>query len=252
MRVIDGTRTVRLAALGDLHCTKKSQGAYQELFSHAAEQADVLLLCGDLTDFGLPEEAQVLASELRRLGNMPVVGVLGNHDYESGREEDVRRILTEEAGVQVLDGQSCTFHGVGFAGVKGFLGGFGERMLQAWGERAVKRIVREALEETEKLESALARLHTQHRIVLMHYAPIRATVEGEPPEVIPYLGCSRLAEPIHRHPVTAVVHGHAHHGSPEGATENNVPVYNVSIPVLRRSYPDRPAFRIMTVQVSHE
>ena len=140
----------------------------------------------------------------------------------------------------ILDGDAVEFHGVGFAGAKGFCGGFGRRALEPWGEPAIKAFVREALDESLKLESALARLRTKHRIALLHYAPIQATVEGEPPEIFPFLGSSRLEEPINRYEVTAVLHGHAHHGSPEGRTSTNVPVYNVSMSLLRRTFPDRP------------
>ncbi len=208
--------TVRVAAIGDLHCGKASQGAFQALFARAVELADVLVLCGDLTDYGLPEEAQVLAKEMAGAAKLPMVGVLGNHDFESGRQDEVRKILTD-AGVTLLDGESCEIQGVGFAGVKGFAGGFGRGTLGAWGERAVKQFVQEAQDEALKLESALARLRTPSRIAVLHYAPIQATVEGEPPVIFPFLGCGRLEEPLSRYPVQAVVHGHAHNGSPEGA-----------------------------------
>ena len=232
---------VRIAAVGDVHCTKTSQGALQPLFGEMAESADVIALCGDLVDYGLPDEAHVLVKELGGAikSNVPVVAVLGNHDFEAGQPEAVKDILCE-AGVTVLDGDAVEVHGVGFAGAKGFCGGFGRRALEPWGEPAIKAFVREAIDESLKLESALARLRTKHRIALLHYAPIQATVEGEPPEIFPFLGSSRLEEPINRYEVTAVLHGHAHHGSPEGRTSTNVPVYNVSMSLLRRTFPDRP------------
>jgi Icc-related predicted phosphoesterase len=236
---------VRVAAVGDVHCTKDSQGLLQPLFAQVAATADVLVLCGDLTDYGLPEEAEVLARELAAV-KLPIVAVLGNHDCHSGREAEVARVLTD-AGLMILDGDAREVRGVGFAGVKGFGGGFGRGTLGAWGEPTVKAFVQEALDEAMKLESALARLRTPHRIAVLHYAPIRATVEGEPPEIFPYLGCSRLEEPLSRYPTTAVFHGHAHNGSPEGRTAGGVPVYNVSLPLLRKAYPDRPAFRILEV-----
>ena len=139
------------------------------------------------------------------------------------------------AGVTMLDGESCEIKGVGFAGAKGFGGGFGRGTLGAWGEPAVKLFVQEAIDEAMKLESALARLRTEHKIVVLHYAPIRATVENEPPEIFPYLGCSRLEEPLLRYPATAVVHGHAHNGTFERKTQTGVPVYNVSAPPGRCS-----------------
>jgi Icc-related predicted phosphoesterase len=239
---------VRVAAVGDLHCGKESQGALQPLFARAAEAADVLVLCGDLTDYGLPDEARVLARELTGTVRIPVLAVFGNHDYESGHADEVRTILTE-AGVRILDGDFVEIEGVGFAGVKGFAGGFGDRALQSWGEPVLKRFVREAVEEALKLEGALARIHAPRRVAILHYAPIRDTVDPEPPEVVPFLGSSRLEEPINRYAAVVAFHGHAHHGTPEGRTSTGVPVYNVSIPVLRATFPDRPPFRLFEVQV---
>jgi Icc-related predicted phosphoesterase len=239
---------VRVAAVGDLHCGKESQGALQPLFARAAEAADVLVLCGDLTDYGLPDEARVLARELTGTVRIPVLAVFGNHDYESGHADEVRTILTE-AGVRILDGDFVEIEGVGFAGVKGFAGGFGDRALQSWGEPVLKRFVREAVEEALKLEGALARIHAPRRVAILHYAPIRDTVDPEPPEVVPFLGSSRLEEPINRYAAVVAFHGHAHHGTPEGRTSTGVPVYNVSIPVLRATFPDRPPFRLFEVRV---
>ena len=235
--------TIRLAAVGDVHCTRASSGALAPMFTEAASQADVLLLVGDLTDYGLPEEARVLARELSGV-KIPMLGVLGNHDCESGHEEEVVKILVE-AGVQMLDGDSVEIQGVGFAGVKGFCGGFGRRTLEPWGEAATKAFVHEAVAEALKLERALARLRTAQRVALLHYAPIEATVEGEPREIFAFLGCSRLEDPLIRYPVTAVFHGHAHRGCPEGKTVNGTPVYNVAMPLLRRTYPDQPPFRLI-------
>lgn len=237
--------TVRFAAVGDLHCTKDSAGSLREMFSQAAQAADALLLCGDLTDYGLPEEAHVLADELSA-ARVPIVAVLGNHDFESDQADEVRRVLSA-AGVQVLDGEACEIHGVGIAGAKGFSGGFGRGALGPWGESAIKLFVNEAIQEALKLESALAKLRTPQRIALLHYSPIQATVEGEPVEIFPFLGTSRLEDPLLRQPVNAVFHGHAHRGSPEGRTMNGTPVFNVAMPLLRRSYPDKPAFRVWEV-----
>jgi Icc-related predicted phosphoesterase len=239
-------QAVRVAAIGDVHCTKTSQGVLQPLFQQINDSADILLLCGDLTDFGLPEEAQVLAKELTTSLKIPVVAVLGNHDFESGQAEEVKRILCD-AGVKVLDGDGCEIHQIGFAGTKGFAGGFGERALQPWGEESIKRFVHEAIDEALKLEKAISRLQTAQRIVLLHYSPIRATVEGEPVEIFPFLGSSRLEETLNRYPVTAIFHGHAHHGSPEGRTQRDVPVYNVALPLLRRVYSDQPPFRVEVI-----
>ncbi|HEV8474036.1 MAG TPA: metallophosphoesterase [Methylomirabilota bacterium] len=242
------TDVVRVAAVGDLHAAKAMvAGALAPVFAQVAERADVLALCGDLTDTGQPEEARFLVRELA-VAKVPVVAVLGNHDYESERADEVRQILSE-AGVTVLDGDSCELRGVGFAGVKGFAGGFGERALQSWGEPILKAFVREAVEEALKLEGALARLRTPHRIALLHYSPIRATVADEPSEIAAFLGSSRLEDPLNRYPVTAAFHGHAHRGAPEGRTATNVPVYNVALPLLRRRFPNDPPFRVIVVGV---
>lgn len=236
---------MRFAAVGDLHCTKDSRGQLRDLFAQASESADALLLCGDLTDYGLPEEAKVLAEELSVV-SVPIVAVLGNHDFESGRADQVRQVLNA-AGVRVLDGEACEIRGVGIAGVKGFCGGYGRGALGPWGEQAIKVFVNEAIQESLKLESALAKLRTPQRIALLHYAPIEATVRGEPVEIYAFLGTSRLEDPLIRYPVTAVFHGHAHRGAPEGTTVNGTPVYNVARPLLQRTYPDRPAFRLLEV-----
>lgn len=235
---------VRVAAVGDIHFGRAEQGTpLRSLFAEVAERADVLALCGDLTDTGDPEEARALSRVLGGV-TIPIVAVLGNHDYESGRSDEVSRILCD-AGVRVLDGEACEVEGVGFAGVKGFAGGFGRGTLGPWGEDIVKRFVQEALGEALKLETALSRLRTQRRVALLHYAPVEMTVEGEPREIYPFLGCSRLEEPLSRYPVDAVFHGHAHHGTPEGKTLSNVPVYNVSLHLLQRVFPDRPPFRVI-------
>jgi Icc-related predicted phosphoesterase len=239
---------VRLAAVGDIHCTKTSEGTLQPLFSKAAESADVLLLCGDLTDYGLPEEAQILVKELSA-ARIPTIAVFGNHDYESGKQDEVQQILTD-AGVTLLDGNACEVQGIGFAGVKGFGGGFGSKALGAWGEESIKKFVHETLDEALKLESALAKLETPQRIAVLHYSPIQATVEGEPLEIFPFLGSSRLEEPINRYSVTAAFHGHAHHGHPEGRTRGNIPVYNVAMPLLKRTFRDRPPFHLMEIPVT--
>jgi Icc-related predicted phosphoesterase len=240
---------VRVAAVGDVHCSRTSQGMLQPLFAQAAERADVLVLCGDLTDYGLEEEAQILAKELTAAAKIPIIAVLGNHDYESGQHDTIRQIL-RDAGVMVLDGETCEVHGVGFAGIKGFAGGFGRGTLGYWGEVSVKQFVQESIDEALKLESALARLRNERRIAVLHYAPIQATIEGEPPEIFPFLGCSRLEEPFTRYSVYAVVHGHAHGGSPEGRTSGDIPVYNVSLPLLRRAFPEQPPFRILELSVA--
>ena len=236
---------VRFAAVGDIHVTKDAAGTLRAFFAQATAAADVLLLCGDLTDYGTAEEAQVLADELAAV-KVPVVAVLGNHDYESGTPEVVVETLTR-AGVRVLDGEAIEIEGVGIAGAKGFAGGFGRGSLGAWGEPAIKAFVQECQHEAMKLESALAKLRTPRRIALLHYSPIAGTVEGEPKDIFPFLGSSRLEEPLLRYPVDAVFHGHAHRGTLEGKTINGVPVFNVAKPLLTRTRPGEPPFRVYEV-----
>jgi len=243
--------TLRIAAVADIHVKKTSQGTLQPLFSKVTEDADVLLLCGDLTDYGTIEETKILAKEITSALRIPAIGVLGNHDFESGLEKDVASILTD-AGVVMLDGDSHEVHGVGFAGVKGFAGGFGRRALGAWGEKIIKDFVHETINEALKLEAALARLRTPQKVAVLHYSPIQATVGGEPPEIVAFLGSSRLEEPLDRYRVNAVFHGHAHRGSPEGRTKNGAPVYNVAMPVLAASFPDQPPFRVIEILLTAE
>jgi Icc-related predicted phosphoesterase len=234
---------VNIAVVGDVHCTRSSSGQMANYFAQMADSADLILLAGDITDYGLPEEGHILVKELSRAMKVPIVTVLGNHDFESGKQEELRHIL-EGAGVHVLDGDHYEYEGVGIVGAKGFGGGFGRRMLEPWGEDANKHFVREAMEEAIKLERGLSKTHTAHKIVLLHYSPIRDTVEGEPPETMPFLGSSRLEEPINRFGVDVVFHGHAHRGSPQGKTHDGVPVYNVSMPLLRHNNPEHPGFML--------
>jgi Icc-related predicted phosphoesterase len=240
--------TVRVAAVGDIHLGGKGlEPPLQILFGQVSEHADVLALCGDLTDQGDPEEAKLMAKALATV-SVPIVAVLGNHDYHCGKEAEVARILAD-AGVHVLDGDTHEVLGVGFAGIKGFAGGFGRRALGPWGEPLIKQFVRAALDEALKLETALGRLRTERKVALLHYSPIAGTVMGEPLEIYPYLGSSRLEEPLTRYPVDVVFHGHAHHGAPESRTRENVPVYNVSMVLLQHTFPDRPPFRVVELRV---
>ena len=238
---------LRLAAVGDVHCNRKTNGELQPMFAEAAARADVLLLCGDLTDYGLPEEARNLVQELAPV-KVPIVAVLGNHDCESGHEEEVTRIL-QDRGIHLLDGEVVEIQGVGFTGVKGFGGGFGRRTLEPWGEKATKAFVHEAVAEALKLESGLARLRTPQRVAVLHYAPIEATVEGEPREIFPFLGSSRLEEPLNRYRVALAVHGHAHRGSTEGRTSSGIPVYNVALPLMKRHFPEDLGMRFLEVEM---
>lgn len=246
--VAKSEQLVRVAAMGDVHCNSGCRGKLQPLFEQITGSADVLALCGDLTDHGLPDEARALVREVQGVHQIPILAVLGNHDYESGHEQEIQSILTD-AGITLLDGDCREIRGVGFVGVKGFGGGFGRGMLSAFGEPAIKEFVQASIDEAMKLETGLSRLHTDQRIAILHYSPIEATVHGEPPVIYPYLGSSRLEEPLNRFRVTAAIHGHAHKGAPEGKTSAGVPVYNVSIPVMREHYPDRPPFRLLDLHV---
>ena len=224
---------LRLAAIGDLHVVETMKQPYRDLFAKISQHADVLALCGDLTNFGKTSEAEILAEDLQAC-SIPVVGVLGNHDYECGQPEEVARIL-HQAGLRLLDGEAIEVNGVGFAGVKGFIGGFGAHMLSAFGEPAIKAFVQASVDENLKLESGLRMLKTERTVVVLHYSPVAETVEGEPEAIFPFLGSARLCETIDRFPgVTCVVHGHAHRGAPKGATLRGTPVYNVARPVLNR------------------
>jgi Icc-related predicted phosphoesterase len=201
-------------------------------------EAEGLVLAGDLTDHGLVEEAQTLAEALDQL-RVPCAAVLGNHDFEGNAVKELVRILGA-AKVEVLDGDHALFdRRLGVAGVKGFIGGFERGMLQAFGEPVVKAFVQEAVNEGLKLEAALGQLDVEKKVVLMHYAPISQTTDGEPAEIRPYLGTSRLVVPIDSFGAAAVFHGHAHHGAPEGRTPRGVPVYNVAMPVLKRVWDAR-------------
>jgi Icc-related predicted phosphoesterase len=228
---------VRIAAVADLHFGRHAPESYMPMFA-AANTADVLVICGDLTDHGRVDQAQGLARLIKEQTRVPVVAVLGNHDYESGQVVALADTM-REAGVRVLDGDSMTIAGIGFAGVKGFCGGFGPRALGPWGEPLIKAFVQETLAEALKLETALARLRATTRVALLHYSPVVSTVMGEPPEVFPFLGSSRLEEPLLRLGVAAVFHGHAHHGQLQGRTAQGAPVFNVSLPLLQRAQPPR-------------
>jgi Icc-related predicted phosphoesterase len=240
---------VRVAAVGDVHCSPTCRGSLHAILEQVAASADVLAICGDLTNHGLPEEGRALVEELATLHGLPVVAVLGNHDYESNRVDELRKVITD-AGIHVLDGDVVEIKGVGFVGAKGFGGGFDRGTLSAFGEPGTKRFVQEAIDEVHKLETALARTTAEKKIAVLHYAPIRTTVVGEAEEIFAFLGSGRLEEPLNRYQVTACVHGHAHRGAPEGRTKTGVPVYNVAIPVMRAAYPNRPPFRVLDVHVA--
>jgi Icc-related predicted phosphoesterase len=240
----DEKKIQRIAAVGDIHVRDSDKGKWTEFFREASRSADVLLICGDLTDTGDEVEAQVLTEELKSC-TIPVVAVLGNHDFEKGRHKLIRQIVQSE-NVHILDGEAIVIGGIGFAGVKGFGGGFDRHMLSMFGEGAMKSFVQEAVDEALHLERALARLDSENKdikkIALLHYSPIRETVIGEPEAIYPFLGCSRLAEPLNRKNVLAAFHGHAHIGSLEGKTSAGVRVYNVAKPILQKAGYPQPFF----------
>jgi Icc-related predicted phosphoesterase len=238
----DGNGTFRLAAVADLHCRADQHGRFRELVRMVNGEAEGLVLPGDLTDHGTVAEVETLAEALSLL-RVPCAAVLGNHDYEGNQVREIVRILGE-AKVEVLDGDHAVFDKrLGIAGVKGFAGGFEKGMLQAFGEPLVKAFVQEAVNEGLKLEAALAQLDLQKKIVIVHYAPIAQTTDGEDPEIRAYLGTTRLAAPCEAFGAVAVFHGHAHHGTPEGRTPKGIPVYNVAMPLLRKTFDDK-RFRV--------
>lgn len=242
------TKKTRIAAVADIHVRESDKGKWMDYFREVSQKADVLLICGDLTDTGDETEAQVLAGELQSC-TVPVVCVLGNHDYEKSRHKLIRQIMQSDK-VHVLDGEAVVINGIGYAGVKGFGGGFDNHMLSMFGEGAMKAFVQEAVDEALHLDRALARLDQEHgdipKIALMHYAPIKATVAGEPEAIFPFLGSSRLAEPLSRRQVVAAFHGHAHVGTLEGETSGGVKVFNVAKPILAKAGYD-PAFYVLEV-----
>lgn len=235
---------MRIAAIADLHFTPQNYDRIREQMNQVRDDADLLVLAGDLTNFGKPEEIESLLNALVRL-RLPVVAVLGNHDYESGHSEELMKMMVAE-GIKVLDGTAYERDGVGFAGTKGFPGGFGRGMLTAFGEAEVKAFVQAGIDESLKLERALSQLRTRKRVVVIHYAPIADTVRGEPTEIYPYLGSSRLAEVIDRHGADLVVHGHAHSGSPDGKTTAGIPVHNVAL-ALNMAQKPPCAYRVFNV-----
>lgn len=231
--------SLRVAAIGDLHIHETSTENYQALFEKISQAADVFLLCGDLTHLGLPQEAERLANELRAC-RIPVVAVLGNHDYQTGHQDEVKKVLRAAKVAVLEETETFELEGVGFAGAKGFGGGFDKHMLTPFGEDAIKQFVNEAVNESLRLEIALNSLRTEKTVVVLHYSPVAATVVGEPPEIFPFLGSSRLAETIDHFDVNAIFHGHAHHGTYEGKTMKGTPVYNCCMQLVQRMNPEQP------------
>lgn len=235
---------MRIAATADLHFSPQSYDRIREPLGQVRDEADVLVIAGDLTNYGKPEEMHSLLNALVRL-RIPIVAVLGNHDYESSCEQELMKMMTDE-GIKVLDGSSYERDGIGFAGAKGFIGGFGRGVLTAFGEKEIKAFVQASLDETLKLERALSMIRTEKIVIVTHYAPICETVIGEPQEIWPYLGSSRLSEVIDRHGAKLALHGHAHHGRPDGKTTGGVPVHNVALSLLLQHNGGKP-YRVFDV-----
>ncbi|SRR5581483_8109487 len=235
---------MRIAATADLHFSPQRANILKEQLAPVRDQADLLIVAGDLTNYGQPSEMEPLVNVLVRL-RVPIVAVLGNHDYESDRQAELMKMMTDE-GIKVLDGTGYERDGVGFAGTKGFVGGFGRGVLTAFGEPEIKTFVRASIEEAMKLERAMSQLRTPKRVVVLHYAPIVSTVMGEVPEIYPYLGTSRLSEVVDRHGADLIVHGHAHHGCMDGKTTGGIPVHNVAITLLQ-SQKSPTAYRVFEI-----
>lgn len=237
-----GGRPVRVAAIADLHFDMNQQGTLVDVFTDASRSADILALCGDLTTHGNPDQMRAFVQELTGV-EVPILAVLGNHDYEGELVGELTAILADR-GIRVLDGANTVVEGIGFAGIKGFAGGFGRGSLAPFGERLIKDFVQAALDDALRLENALRTLGTEQRVVLMHYSPTIETLKGEPEMIYPFLGSSRFLEPLETYGATVVFHGHAHHGVLEARTAAGIPIYNVALPLLREKGEE---FRLHTV-----
>ena len=231
--------------MGDLHYGQGSATFFRALFRSAGREADVVVLCGDLTTRGLIEEARGLVQPLGDCG-CPVIAVLGNHDYEANNQEEIMDLL-EDAGVHVLERGTYVADGgsVGFAGTKGFCGGFFNCRIAPFGERILKMFINETYKEANKINRALRSLNADFKVVAYHYAPVRDTCIGEHTEVIPFLGSSILSDPVDTFKADLVLHGHAHNGMEKGRTPGGVPVRNVALPIHNKRYAlyDTDAFR---------
>ena len=229
---------IRIAATADLHARESRRQELERAFESLPEEADLVLIGGDLTTYGSPEEAQVLADACERVTS-PVVAVLGNHDWHENRTDEMRAVL-ERAGVELLD-RSWTIHEidgceVGIVGVKGFIGGFAGSHLPDFGEPLLRDVYADTTADVEALEEGLRAVsHCPLRIALMHYSPVPETLVGEPPGIHAFLGCDRLAAPLVEHQPDLALHGHAHAGTFE-ARVGEVPVFNVSVEVTGRPF----------------
>ena len=230
--------SVHIAAAGDIHCTESRRREIERAFRELDDAVDLVLLAGDLTTYGEPEQAAVLADVVREV-EPPVVAVLGNHDWHSNRQDEIVRLL-REAGVTVLDRSWTTMNlrgtDVGVVGTKGFVGGFPDSQLPDFGEPLLRQVYAETTAEVRALEQGLAAVaDCAIRIVLLHYAPTTTTLEGEPRTIWAFLGTDRMAPPIELHRPDLVIHGHGHAGTFAGSI-GEVPVFNVAVPVMRRHF----------------
>ncbi|KOX31061.1 metallophosphoesterase [Saccharothrix sp. NRRL B-16348] len=229
---------IRIAAVGDVHLGEDARGRMRPALEQLGEQADVLLLAGDLTRHGTVSEARVVADEFGGLA-VPVVAVLGNHDHHDDRPDEVTAVL-RDGGITVLEGETATVgvdgHTLGVAGVKGFGGGFAGKCGSAFGEPEMKAFIRHTTEIADSLRVALDSLTTDVKVALTHYSPVPDTLRGEPPEIYPFLGSYLLGEAIDASDTHLAVHGHAHFGNEHGMTPGGVRVRNVAQPVIRSAY----------------
>lgn len=230
---------IRIAAVGDLHVKIHFKEVYKHFFEVISDKADVLVLCGDLTDLGIAAEAELLAQDLRYC-RIPVIGVLGNHDYQSDKVDEIINILERNENTTILGDEPKVESGIGFAGVKGFIGGFNEHALGAFGEAEIKQIIFERDRQAYSLENQLKALNIEKKVVVMHYSPIRATVADEPADIMPFLGSTRFEQVIDQYGASVVFHGHANLGPHEGRTAKGIPVFNVALPLLENNFSREP------------
>jgi Icc-related predicted phosphoesterase len=235
---MEGSHSMRLAAVADIHIRKENYEEDVRNFSAVNDLADALVIAGDLTNHGLPNEMTACLRVLEHI-RIPVIAVLGNHDHESGHQDELAGML-RVAGIHLLDGNCFEVDGVGFAGTKGFCGGFAPYELMPFGETGIKNFVELADREMIKLDYGLAQLHTEKKVAITHYAPIKETIVGEPEAIFPFLGSSRLERPISRHKPLMALHGHAHKGTFCARNENGIPIYNVALHILHDRNEEHP------------
>jgi Icc-related predicted phosphoesterase len=229
---------MRLAAVADIHLAAENHERDVRQFSPVNDLADVLVIAGDFTNHGMPEEMRAVLGLVEQI-RIPIIAVLGNHDHESGHQDELAGML-RLAGVYLLDGQCHEIDGVGFAGTKGFCGGFAPYELMPFGEQGIKTFVEVAEREAIKLDYALAQTQAQKKVAITHYAPIKETIVGEPEPIFPFLGSSRLERALETHRPVLALHGHAHKGTFSAETRSGIRVCNVALPLLRLREEEHP------------